>query len=209
MALAAGDIFEVAYFCRVGGKQNCVNVMHYRVVTPMPDPITTASIAPVISGLAGPVYRSLLHSSNTYDGVKVRIVRPTPTAAVVDRTGSGVGSNVGIGQAPTQLCVVGSLRAATAPPRSRGRQYFGGFTNSDIDGSGDPTAGVQALVNTILNVTANNPLVLVIGGVNYTVIPVIWKRGTGSNWDITSRVIRIYFGTQRRRSEINRSDAPL
>jgi hypothetical protein len=207
--LAVGTILEVAYYCRLATKQNAINVMHYRVDTLIPDPITMEQVADAFSGNAGPAYRPMLFNGNSYDGCKVRIPGPLGTAAVISRASAGVGTSAGAGQAPTQLCVVASLRAATAPARVRGRQYFGGFTKDDIDISGDPTLGLQTSVNVILNATAINPLVLTIAAANYTFVPVIYRRATLISYPVTSRVVRLYFGTQRRRSEINRGDAAL
>jgi hypothetical protein len=209
MTIAAGTIVQAAYYCRVAGKQNCINVMHYRTETVINDPDTLENVAAALSTRASAAYRSLLEVVNSYDGLKLRIPGPAGTAALIARNGAGAGSALGNGMAPTQLCVVASLRSATAPPRVRGRQYFGGFTKDDMDSSGDPSAALLTRVNSLLDATALNPIPLILPNNTVNLVPVIYRRVSNLAHPITSRVVRTNFGTQRRRSEINRGDQAL
>lgn len=204
-----GTIFQVSYYCRLDGKQNAVNVMHYKVDTLIPDPITQEQVGDAFSAHCATQYKAMLHTANAYDGLKIRIPGPLGTAATISRSGAGAGTSAGVGTAPTQLCVVASLRSSFAPARIRGRQYYGGFTNDDITVGGDPGAGLLTKVNNVLDKTALNPIVLTIAGNDYNFVPVIYRRELLTWYGITSRVVRISFGTQRRRSEINRGDAAL
>lgn len=207
--LPVGTVLEASYYCRLDGKQNAINVVHYRLDTAVADPSTMDTVAAALSSSVATEYKAFMHAGNAYDGLKLRIPGPLGTAAVISRNGAGAGTNLGAGIAPTQLCIVTSLRSATAPARVRGRIYFGGFCNADIDVSGNPTVGLIALANSLLDKVVINPKVIVVAGVNITLTPVIYQRGLLLVWPITSRVVRTAFGTQRRRSEINRGDQAL
>lgn len=204
--MAVDDTYEMRLIHRHVRSQNAVTVRHWRVSITQGIPPTMQEIANSIEAVVQPLLTACVAADWSYVGWKIRQVYPTPTQLIPQAHAAIAGGLVGE-SLPTQVAGVISMRSQSAPPRSRGRIFVPCPTEVE-SGSGAPIASLQtkyaALADRLLQpVTVNGAQ----GGA-CTLSCGIWKRTAGVFfYPFTSRVVRANFGTQRRRSSINRSDA--
>jgi len=203
---AVGDIVEAAYVC-YGLGQNAINVVHWRIQSQTGTGATMQEIANKLSTDWGALIKPLITASLTYRGAKVRIVSPVPTSVTLTTSGNGNGTVAG-DPLPAQVAFVLSLRASGAPPRSRGRLYLPATGESSNDATTTPTAGYVTNVNALAADLLANKTVVGAGG-NSVLMPCLFHRAPPQAfYQFTAAINRTSWGTQRRRSSINRNDVP-
>jgi len=202
--MAVGDVFEFASVC-YGHSQNQINVFHMRVKSLTGAQLPFQTIADQISASWGGALTAVISAGTSYKGLKFRQVSAPKTAVIVSLGGAAAGAVAG-DRLPTQVCGLVSLRAASAPPRTRGRIYIPSPTEGQSDANGDPTAAYVTALAAIGSYLSNDHNIIV-GGQTTVLTPCLFRDGTPSFfWDITTALVRTQWATQRRRSGINRSD---
>jgi len=201
--MPVGDILEFALCC-YDSVQNSINVFHQRIQSVTGTEPTIPQVAASQSSLWGLQLRTVFNSTITYKGMKVRRVSPNPTGVIIDTTGTGVGALAGHAL-PGQLSAVISLRSSFAPPGVRGRSYVPSADEASNSATGSLEAAYTALVVTYAAFFTMTHTVTV--GVNNLVLaPCIYRRTAGTFYVIDQALVRPQWGTQRRRSRINRGD---
>lgn len=203
---SVGDIIEAAYVC-FGLGQNAINVVHWRLQSITGVGATMNEIASKLSTDWAGFIKPLISTALTYRGAKVRVVSPVPTAVTLTTSGNGAGTVAG-DPLPAQVAYVLSLRSSLAPPRTRGRIYLPATGESSNDATTTPTAGYVTNVNLLAVDLQVNKTVVGAGG-NSVLMPVLFHRKPPQAfYQITASINRTSWGTQRRRSSINRGDVP-
>lgn len=202
--MAVGDVFEFASVCYTG-SQNQINVFHMRVLSLVGAQLPFQTIADQISGSWGSVITTAISNLTTYKGIKFRQVSAPKTAVIITTNGQANGTLTG-DRLPLQVSGLVSLRAASAPPRTRGRIYVPSPVEGQNDANGNPTAGYQTILASIGSylIADHN---IVVGAQTTVLRPVLFRDGTPSFFfDLTTSIVRANWATQRRRSGINRND---
>lgn len=204
--MPVNDVYEVTTVC-YGQGQNQLNVTHYRLSSITGIEPTMAQKAAKMGAVWSAVLKAMMANTVTYKGLKFSRVEPTPTAAIIDLSGAGVGAIAG-DDLPPQISGLVSLRASSAPPRVRGRFYCPQTTEVHNDTLGVPTVPYQGLMSTV-GTTLTSTSTVTPGPNQCTLVPVIYRRAPFHTWyDIDQAIVRLQWATQRRRSAINRGDAP-
>lgn len=203
---AVGAILEVSYHSQVPGVQ-AINVRHYRVSAVTAPGATTAEIAANLSANVGAAMKAVMEDTATYQGARVREIRPVrldPDTSTVGNGPGGIASEL----LPPQVCGHLTLRTGFAGRGKRGRIYVPFQPESANTDEGRPSAAHQillALYGTFHLTTRN---VVSGGGGSTTIIPVLYKRSNFTTTDLTTVLARVYWSTQRRRSLV-RTDQPV
>jgi hypothetical protein len=210
-AYIVGDIFRVAMYSRWNQTQNQVNVQYYKVRAINGTSPSDFNLIPAMSSWAAAIYRPLLPTICTFDGVKAGRVTVPPMQPTTTTEGAGVGQKVGDALAPQLSVLIKIMPGGGVPSRTHGRLYFPSGTEVDEGTDGRPTfAALQAYVAAGYSLLTMTNLV---GGAatTATLDHVIRRKVAGAYVYFLSTTIsaRSSFATQRRRSAINRGDMPL
>lgn len=205
--MAVDDTFQHRMIFRHTLGQNAISQRHFRVTITQGTPPTPTEIGNSIEQALLAALTACMASAWVYKGWKMRYVYPTPTQLLpqthADVPGVLVGESL-----PPQVAQVISLRASSAPPRSRGRMYVPCCTESE-SGSGVPLAAQITRLSSLGDALLQTITVNGAQGGTCTIRCGIWPTKAGVFfYPFTTRVVRTSFGTQRRRSALNRSDAP-
>lgn len=198
-ALATNNILAVHLHTNESG-QAAVNTFHYRVASVGAPPATDQDVAATFdTGVAVPV-KAIMVNSASYRGVIVRIIYPPPAAAdVISNLAVGAGV-AGVVAQPRQVTGLTSWYTQFSGSRFRGRTYWPWTAANDVIGNGEPTGSYVTRVGTlstfILNLSA-----IAVGGRSATLARILWHRDLFTYNDITSKVDRPNFATQRRRGD--------
>ena len=203
--MALGDSYEIAYIHRSTDGQNQMCVRTFRWASIAGSGITEQETLDAMSGNWAIAIKPLIPAGTSYVGARMRRYLPSPGAALVSNTGAGAGTRAGL-SVPPQLAVVITLRAATAPPRTRGRVYMPSPASGDVQGGGQPVGPYLTAVQTFAARFVTNQTSTV--GVNSnTFVNYIFHRKTPqAEYLVTTATARNYFGTQRRRSIVRGTD---
>lgn len=205
--MVLNDVMEFASVV-YNANQNAINVSHWKVTNVGGTGLSLQQAADGLSTLWAAQMKPCVPNGGTYKGAKARVVFPTPTAVLISTNGAGAGTLGAGDQLPPQVASVITLRASTAPPRTRGRLYMPAPTEAENSGTGVPTAAyitACAGIRTIMQVAQ----VITVGANSLTLTPVLYHRKPPqATYAIDSVVSRSFWGTQRRRSGINRNDVP-
>jgi hypothetical protein len=201
--LAINDVLEVRFVCKAP-TQYAFNVRHFRVTAIGGGQPTLDTAVLAMSAKFGPLYKACMSSTATFYGCDVRRLLPSLSLAVQTKTGSGAGTVAG-DLMSTQTAGVISLRTNLPGKKFRGRMYipFPGETDNDVNAR--PVAALLSNYAALLlphtqNTTYNN------GADNFSAVGVIYHRSVKTETTIVSGFVRLDWGTQRRRSSINRPD---
>jgi len=205
--MVLGDIYQIKFVSRHTLGQNAIGVRHYvvnAVATPAP---SLTEIANRIIDVVGPELKSAMSSAWTFQGAKIRLFKPGPGVFLPTTHGAGPGSLVGE-SLPPQVAGVISLRSTVARARCRGRFYVPCPTETD-SGSGSPLALLLTEYDQLGAALIASITVPATGGGSATLAPVLMsvqKDKPDATFQIDQFVTRRKFGTQRRRSAINKPD---
>lgn len=204
--LTVNDVIQAAVYTRQG-EQTGVNVFHYRVTSVVGNSVTDDSFAFSYSNTMAPLYKANMPASARFEGVRVQIIHPVTRPHVIRKNEAGPGLGVG-DVIPSQVAMIGWCQTGLASRSARGRCYIPFWTEADNDVTGFPTAnaltrGVALVVKAygIHNAAEGADTASAAGGV--------WSRTLQSFFFATLSGVRSRWGTQRRRSHINRGDPPL
>jgi hypothetical protein len=208
MALVAGNLYKVSTFCRFNGVQNQVNNHYIRITQ-----VTGINPAEVVffQNLANTwrdLYKPLLPITTVFQGLKWKLVQLIATQEQITTVVGGGGSRLNDALAP-QLAAVISVRASLAPVRTRGRIYVPSPTEDAEAVGGNLEAAYLGQLATFYDALKGQLAVPAGGTATADYFRVLYKKATNQDWIPDSRIIRTSFGTQRRRSLINRGDLPL
>lgn len=206
--MAVGDILEVRFAERSQDNQNAFQVRHYRVASITGTEPSNAQYAAALSPLFASAWKPTASNRWVYWGCKCRRRLPNPTADSISYVGSGAGTLTAAIGLPPQLCGLISLRASTAPPKTRGRAYFPPGESSSL--TTPPIQWSTAQVN-LYNVVGAfliaQQVITPIGGVSSTIVPVVFSPKHLAGYDTTQAITVVPVATQRRRSNTTRTDA--
>lgn len=202
--LTAGDTLEVKLFSQNLAQQG-INVLHYIVTGIAGGAMTDQTLATNLDGSFAPLYKAFLPTVCAYKGLRLQKIFPLPVAAAVVATGNAGAGLRAFDPLPSQAAMVIKKASNLAGRINRGRAYLPFWSEAENDASGFPTAGALVFADNWRNF-ALNTIVVVVAGVTVTLTPVIWHDATVSVTIITGSVVRERWGTQRRRSEINKAD---
>lgn len=205
--LALNDVVEAKFFNR-DQAQTGINVLHYKVTAVAGGSLTDQQVVDSLSTTAAPLYKGLMSGTTSYSGARLQRVTPLPMPVAVSSTnGAGAGTAGGTPQS-SQTALLITKRTALAGRANRGRTYLPFLSINFISGIGEVNAGGIAAATAYANGMFAT-ITVVVGGASVSLQPVIFQRATLTNVPITSLVIRAAYATQRRRSFINRGDAPF
>jgi hypothetical protein len=107
---------------------------------------------------------------------------------------------------PPQLACVVTLRSSLAPPRIRGRTYLPPAVESVNQADGTPSATHRSNVLTACTNQYTGTLTVTVGAHTATLLGILWSKKLSSFYALDQLTVRTAWGTQRRRSGINRGD---
>jgi len=202
--LAVNDIIECLLVCKAD-PQYSINVRHYRVSVVGGTPATVADVASTVEDTVSDAYKVCLSSHASWHGVKATRIKPTrsqPEVSFTDRNPGESDDDL----LTRQVAGVIRLKTALGGRSGRGRAYIPFATelfNSDV---GEPTGAYLTALQGVANVL-DDDLVITVAGRSATLVAGVYSKKLNSFNPITSFELRTHWGTQRRRSSINRPDA--
>ena len=198
-----GQLYEVRFVCKLA-NQYAVNVRHFRVTTIVSGQPTTDTFAGGLEAKFAPLFKACLSVRATWYGLGSRRVLPTQSLETISAAARGPGTVVGDALS-TQTAAVITLRTPLPGKKFRGRMYvpFPSETDNDLDAR--PTAAYLANTNA-LSLPLMQSTTYTIGADSFTAVPSIFHRALQTETTIVLAYTRPDWGTQRRRSQINRPD---
>jgi hypothetical protein len=202
--LNVGDILQIALISR-RDVQYSANVRQFRVSAVGGVPATDADALVELDAVFAPLLKPLIATNGSYHGLKGSRISPMPTPTLAAFAGRGAGTAAGDAMAPQ---VAGILRLLTglAGRSKRGRMYVPFPSETDNGPDGRPEAGYFARM-TSLGDALDGGILVAVGGRTATLTPIIYHRATNTYDDITFYAVVGNWGTQRRRSFVNRPDS--
>lgn len=201
------DILELKTGCRLEA-QNGLNVLHYIVTDVVGVSITDAALLDLILNVVAPKFKAYMPATATFSGASLQVIDPPPMAGLTTSViGAGPGTQVADALPPVASMLF-TKRTALAGRAFRGRMYLPFWSEASSDANGDPLVAALALGKAIADVLLA-PTLWDDGANGVYLTPVIWHRTTKSYTEVTTYLARTKWATQRRRSQINRGDAPF
>lgn len=200
---AVGDFLEITFGCTAEG-QNGLNVRHAKVVAQAGAGVTDQVLAEKLSTTFAPEYKGLLSITAAYLGCKVRIMEPIPGIPAFSNLFAGAGSQPG-DILPTQVAGLIKLTSDFGGRQGRGRVYVPFPSESTSDASGDPNADYLTRLQDLGDLFVGT-FTAAVALDSTTIQWVVSKSAVGKTIPLKRAVPRTHWATQRRRSEINRSD---
>jgi len=204
MALSAGDKMEVVFYCRANG-QNGLIVRHFSVTNVLGTGANQQQVADRIDAVVGPLLADCISTHASYMGVRVKRITPNPTDDNTAKAEAQVGGLLG-DLFSTQSAAVVSIRTGDAGRSKRGRCYVPFPSENANDEAGHPEEDYLALVAAFAGAITQPIVVNPTLGNSLDLLPVIYSRKLNQFYPITEFRLRKEWGTQRRRSQINRGD---
>jgi len=199
-----GDVWEFGIVCSTV-DQYSINVRHYRVSATAGASVDDESAIGALSGFVEGPYKAMLSSQARFHGVFLQRLKPNKTARLINKLDAGPGE-VDDELLPRQTAGVVKLRSGVAGRSKRGRVYLPFMAESFNSVAGQPTAAaLTAMTNVAAALTTTRTVGA--GGNTAVFIPVIFSRKNNTTEDIAGYAVRGRWGTQRRRSDLNRPDA--
>lgn len=199
-----GDLLEIKYYCTTL-NQNGINVVQYRVSAVIGGGLTDIEIAAGMGAVAAPVYKAYLPPSAKYAGLRLMFLEKDPLPLPISDTGgNGVGVLAG-DLMSTQTAGILEKQTNFGGPSGRGRMYLPFICEASNDANGRPNAAWLVLA-AALGTALLTARVLVVGGRQTTLTPIIYDRLDGARTDIATFTPGSDWATQKRRSQVNRAD---
>jgi len=206
MALADAQLLEVVYVNRML-QQSGLMVRHY-LVTETVGTISEQVAADELSAIMSDFIKDCMSSDASYRGLTLQKIDPPPAS---DRFISTQGQGPGAAASPvmsTQTAGVISLRTGIAGRRNRGRTYVPFPSEGANEANGKPNATYLVDLGALGTQLAGVQVIAPGGGNSCNLVPQVYSRTFDSFRTISSYLVRTEWGTQRRRSQINRGDLP-
>lgn len=197
------NVFELKIFTN-DGKQNGINVIHYKIDSVVGGALTDQQAADAFSALVAVPYKAYLPATCQYAGVQARVNWLTPQPTVRSVVDAGAGVNVS-DRLPGAVALLLSPRTLVAGRSGRGRCYLP-FWSEDYNAT-DGTPNADA----ITDATAVSNVIYAVrtitsGGNSARFTPIIFGKGGTVQYAVSSVLLRQEWATQRRRSGIRRPD---
>lgn len=206
--MPVNDVLEVRFAARSADQQNAFMVRHYRVATITGIEPTNAQYATALSQQAAIALKPCFSNQWIYWGCKVRRLTPNPTSDSISTASSGGGTLTPAVALPPQTSACISLRAGTAPPKTRGRVYMPpGESTSLSAGPVRWSAAHVTLLQTAGAFFIAGLLVTPVGGTSANIVAVLWSPKLSAAYDLTQSIVLTAPATQRRRANTTRTDA--
>lgn len=204
IATQVGDLLEVTFGTYAEGQLG-LNVRHARISAVVGNSVTTADIASRLETTFAPEYKGLMQLGSEFQGVRVRIISPIVSPPDYSQLLRGAGEAVGK-LLPGQIAGLISFRSNVGGRQGRGRMYVPFPSDVENDALGSPVAGYITRLQALGDLLVGTFLVAV--NVNSATLEwVVSKSAIGRTIPIVKAIARTQFGTQRRRSEVNRANA--
>jgi hypothetical protein len=205
-----GDVYRITTYVRFDDRQNQLNVHYYKctgsIGTGIVDQDAMNGVMGVLSGLYNPLIPTLSKFHGTKWAKDGAVLLAEGLSISTVSSGGRTGDSL-----PPQVCAVISQRASGAPIGKRGRYYMPSPTEGDSNAEAELTTDYRASLTNFA--AAMLFLSTVVSGAGKSTS---WQKqlryktlGAIAYQDVTLSIVRNNFGTQRRRSTINRADAPL
>lgn len=201
--LATLDVLEVRFVCKAN-NQYSVNVRHFLVAAGMIGAPTLDTAAGGFDAKFAPLFKAILAQGASFFGVGVRRISPTVSLESLSLVGRGAGLVTG-DLMSTQTTSVATVRTSLPGRKNRGRMFLPYPSETDNDATGRPLATYMATANAIC-VPLYSQTTYTVGAQNFKADGVLWHRSTRTYTPIAQAYVRPDWGTQRRRSQINRPD---
>lgn len=202
-AVGTGDLYRVVMYSRCDGQTGLM-ISHWEVVATATGGATQKEVADQLSAAIAPLLKAWESDSAAYWGLTLQRIKPIPLPdAVPSVAGQGDCANTG-DRLPIQCAAVISLRTGFAGRKNRGRKYVPFGTESSNTADLINAAGL-ILLAPIRDFFLTNFAVTGATG-NSTLANVIYHKATNDATAIVTGFINQPWGTQRRRSRINRGD---
>jgi len=203
--LAPNDLVEVVLYTRAQG-QNGLMVMHYKVRSIIDDP-DIRDVPDFMDGYYHAEVKALLNVNAQYVGATAQVLDPVKSdkQAATGNTGDGT---VAGDLLSSQTAGVITLRTGFAGRSQRGRKYVPFPGEADNTALGVPSVGYRTRMEA-LAIKIIAPVTVAGANGDALLDPVIYSREYDVKTLITEYIIRQFWGTQRRRSQINAGDLPL
>jgi len=202
--LQSGDVVRVAIFCKMA-SQVSVNVRYWRAGPSVGSSATDQDFAEHLDAAIAPNYKPCLNNNAEYLGVKAQVISPFPKAIVETNANQGVGTG-GASAMSTQTAGLVKLLTADAGRNGRGRIYIPFPSEEDNEPNGRPGAAYLAALDTVGNDFITTYTVDPTMADPTLLTPVLWSVSTLTHKFLTGKALRQDWATQRRRSQINKSD---
>jgi hypothetical protein len=204
--LAAGNQLLVMPWV-ADSEQAAVNALHYQVLSISGAPTTDQDVANYCDAQFGPVYGPIINNTATYRGTQCRVLNLTPEPVTVfSNTHATTGSAGAIGMS-RQTCGLIAYYTNTGGRKGRGRTYIPFPSVAQDQGFGIPTAGYVALATTVAStILAVSVVPNAAATGSATLIFAIYDKTTKVMTQVTSKVVRTVWATQRRRGSYGRAN---
>lgn len=166
---------------------------------------TPQEIVDSLSSQAGPVYRSLLSDSASYDGLAMRFLPfGGPPSDFQSKLGAGIGLALGPAL-PKQTCGIITARSTGLGRRGRGRVYVPFPSEEDNVTGGIPSVDYVVRLENLSDAILETQLVGAVPDVT-TLTAMLFSRDTGVYTPIVSTNARSLWATQRRRGDFGKQN---
>jgi len=206
--LAISDTVRIVVYCR-DENQEALNVSYGLITSITAGPISYQLAADTLSQYFADAYKPVLSVNARYQGLSLQRLLPLPQTDPFNSTvGAGVGTVTG-DTLPSQTSGVISLRTGLAGRSFRGRKYIPFPGEASNDATGFPTAAYKANLATLAGLYTGINGFIVDTPTAFNLEATIFSLVNGAFYPVESNVIRSQWGTQRRRSQINKGDSPF
>jgi hypothetical protein len=203
--LQISDILRVVVVCQAG-SQYSQNVIHYIVIA-QNGGFTDQEAATALSAQWGMAFKKLMAPFASFVGVKVQRLSPTLTQPVIGNANAGAGTIAGDMMSP-QTCGLVSKKTDVGGRKGRGRLYIPFPSEADNAAQGIPGPTYLTSSNDVA-VLLTTDVALSGTGTTASVHAILYNAldGVNSVKIIRQAVLNGGWGTQRRRSFVNKGDA--
>lgn len=203
--MPAGDLFEVKVYIRQN-DQVALNVSHWRIMSIAASTPADQAIANGMADHLFSTYKGTISDQATVRGLTVQYLAPGTARLPVADNGDerGPGTNEGD---PLPLQVAGLIKLTTglAGRHFRGRKYIPFMIEDDNDANGRPNATALTQLGALATKYTTDALCGL--APNTALLHChIFDRVNEIATAVNGAVVRTRWATQRRRSDINRSD---
>lgn len=203
-ATAVGDIFRVVVFCRVN-DQNGLNVSYWKTTAITGVAKTIQGLADGLSTLLAVDLKALLCTEAEYLGLSMQRVVGGSTDPYTTSVSTGFGT-AGDELMSSQTAGVFKLTTGLMGRTHRGRKYIPFPCEDSNDAAGVPSAGYLGNAATYAAKYVDDQNIGAGGDIS-SITAGLYHKASGIFDTFTNFTMRKNWGTQRRRSQINRPDA--
>lgn len=204
--MAVNDVYKVRVYTKIA-TQNAFNVGYWQTLTETGSGATLAQLVAFFDARFAAPYKAYMADSAEYMGVGVQKISPAPIQAEGFTTANRGFGGVEEEMLPPAVAYVITMRTQFAGRKFRGRKYLPFWPETrSTSGTPDNTAATQA--GTLAGLWFAQALSVGTVPNQSSLAGVLYHRSTDTTNIILNATPRLEWGTQRRRSRINRADQP-